>query len=78
MLTFIGNETDDANNPWVGEAGGNDVDNGRGESLSDEDPPIQQDASEETSTVLNKDEEEEDKSTSDFECLLMCLFVIVI
>ena len=63
----------------MGEAGGNDVDNGRGESLSDEDPPIQQDASEETSTVLNKDEEEEeDKSTSDFECLLMCLFVIVI
>ena len=67
MPTFIGNKTDDTNNPQVGEAGGNDVDTNRGESLSDVDPPIQQDATEVTDTALNKDDEEEESSASDNE-----------
>ena len=67
MPTFIGKATNDANNPQVVEAGGNDVDISSGESLSDVDPPIQQDATEETNTALNEDDKEDENSASEFE-----------
>ena len=67
MPTFIGNATDDANNPQVGEAGGNDVDTSRGDLQNDVDAPTEQDATEVTDAALTKDDEEDESSASDNE-----------